>query len=168
MLTVEPWTVDLQFHYMDSNNDSFLTETEVSYYHYTFTMSSYLTNRHMFEVLRHIEKLNKEFGKVWPNDEIDNVLAAKYFIRYYDRNGDRKVSIQEYREKTAEDEQKIKSIRSKKPEGRRRDPGIMGLLDFNLDGIVTRTETDSAPEIFENKGGKIEDILEKNKLKDEL
>ena len=35
MLDVEAWTVSGQFSYMDTNNDSYLTENEVTSAHYT-------------------------------------------------------------------------------------------------------------------------------------
>ncbi len=38
----------------------------------------------------------------------------------------------------------------KKPHGRKRDPGIGWILDFNNDGIVTMEELDSADAILEN------------------
>lgn len=36
MLTVEEWTLKSQFTYMDTNNDSYLTENEVSVFAYYF------------------------------------------------------------------------------------------------------------------------------------
>ena len=46
---------------MDLNNNSKLTEDELTRFGY---------------------KMLKEFGKAWPNEDIDPVLASKYYIKY--------------------------------------------------------------------------------------
>lgn len=127
MLSVEAWTPELQFAYMDTNNDTYLTPTEVS---------------------KHLEMLRKEFGKHWHNEDIDNVLAAKYFVAYFDADGDGKVSALEYVRRMNEDEERAKGV-AKRPEGRKRDPGVAWILDFNNDGVVTMEEMDRAPEVFQ-------------------
>jgi hypothetical protein len=64
MLTVEPWTIEGQFRFMDLNNDSRLTEQEM---------------------IRFGERQRKEFGKGWQNEDIDGVMAAKYYIKLDER-----------------------------------------------------------------------------------
>ncbi len=92
--------------------------------------------------------MRKDFGKHWPNEDIDNALGAKYFIAYFDGDGNKKVSLAEYEEKIKSDQRKMSAVR-KKPDGRRRDPGVGWILDFNNDGIVSRNELDRAPDVLE-------------------
>jgi hypothetical protein len=60
MLTVEKWTLDSQFKYMDSNNDTYLTENEL---------------------INNLKQLKSEYGKTWRNEDIDNVLAVRYYLK---------------------------------------------------------------------------------------
>jgi hypothetical protein len=140
MLAVEPWTPQLQFEYMDKNNDS---------------------NIVLKELLKHTELLSKQFGKnIWHNEDVDNVQvryygrkcphrfqALTYFIRYFDMDGNEKISKEEYTKKMNED---IKEMGrgGKKPKGRKRDSDVGWILDFNNDGVVTFEEIDNAPEIL--------------------
>ncbi|VDN54043.1 unnamed protein product, partial [Dracunculus medinensis] len=143
MLNVEEWSMNLQFQFMDLNNDSKITEDEV---------------------INFQEKIKKDFGKTWSNNDIDQVIAARYYIRYFDINGDYKVDLEEYSRVMQRDmstmEAKAKNI---KPEGRKRDPSIAWILDFNNDGIVSVEENDEAAEILEN-GPSILPIFSKDEL----
>uniref|UniRef100_A0A0N5ARS2 peptidylprolyl isomerase n=1 Tax=Syphacia muris TaxID=451379 RepID=A0A0N5ARS2_9BILA len=126
MLTVEPWSISRQFQYFDLNNDTFLT---------------------MNELVKFQEKMKKDFGKTWSNQDIDQVIAAKYYIKYFDANDDQKIDLNEFRAVTSRD---MKTMAAKsnetKPKGRLRDPGIAWILDFNNDGIVTIEENNEADE----------------------
>lgn len=94
--------------------------------------------------------MRKEFGKTWPNEDIDNVVASKYYVKYFDANGDGKVDLSEFKAVMQRDQATMSSTpKSRKPDGRKRDPGIGWILDFNNDGIVTLEEMDSAAEVFE-------------------
>lgn len=155
MLKVEPWTPELQHAFFDLNNDTQLTVTEV---------------------VKYMEKVRKEFGKHLPNEDLDQNLLAKYFVKYYDRDGDNKVSVQEYSAAMKEDIAKAKSFRWK-PDGRNRDPGVMWVVDFNGDGTVDALELDAAPDIVERGESALKEFLEHqrdtyatkyNKSKDEL
>ena len=66
VLRVEPWTVEGQFRFMDLNNDSQLTEQEL---------------------VRFGEKMRREFGKDWPNQDVDSVLAARYYVKWVGGSG---------------------------------------------------------------------------------
>ena len=141
MLEVEEWTLEKQFHFMDSNNDSFITESEL---------------------VRFAETMRKEFGKTWSNEDIDNVLAAKYYITYFDANGDTKVDFVEFKQVIERDQASMENAakqrtqvaaksNKKKSEkgGRKRDPGFGWILDFNNDGIVSVEESENADQIFQ-------------------
>lgn len=60
MLTVEEWTLGTQFKYMDTNNDSYLTESEL---------------------INGLKQQKADFGKTWRNEDIDNFLAVRYYIK---------------------------------------------------------------------------------------
>uniref|UniRef100_A0A915LVB3 peptidylprolyl isomerase n=1 Tax=Meloidogyne javanica TaxID=6303 RepID=A0A915LVB3_MELJA len=75
-IKIEPWTIEGQFEWMDLNNDSKLTEDELTRFGY---------------------KMLKEFGKAWPNEDIDPVLASKYYIKYFDANNDGIIDISEFK-----------------------------------------------------------------------
>ena len=92
--------------------------------------------------------MRKEYGKHWHNEDIDNKYAAKYYVQYFDQSGDNKVSLDEFKQIMARDQKMMATIK-KKPKGRRRDPGLAWILDFNNDGIVTAEELDEAPELLE-------------------
>jgi len=137
VLRVEPWTPELQFQYMDANNDSQLTATELA---------------------KHVEKVRKEFGKAWPNPDIDTMLAAKYFVRYFDTDNNGKVSLDEYWRRISADEELSKSAqasKNKKNVGRKRDPGVGWILDFDNDGFVDMSETDAAADLLEGDSAAI-------------
>ncbi|KHJ74884.1 hypothetical protein OESDEN_25500 [Oesophagostomum dentatum] len=90
----------------------------------------------------------KEFGKTWKNEDIDNVTAVKYYIKYFDVNGDDVVDEKEFIRVMDRDEAAIKLSKSK-AKGRKRDPGVAWILDFDNDGIVSYKEIDNAPELLE-------------------
>uniref|UniRef100_A0A915B1N1 peptidylprolyl isomerase n=1 Tax=Parascaris univalens TaxID=6257 RepID=A0A915B1N1_PARUN len=131
MMHVEPWSHELQFQFLDLNNDTFLTQNEL---------------------VKFQEKMKKDFGKTWSNEDIDTVVAAKYYIKYFDADGDGKVDLKEFR---AIMERDLATMAANKPEkkieGRKRDPGIAWILDFNNDGIVSVQENDRAAEVLEGK-----------------
>ncbi|KAF7635751.1 Peptidylprolyl isomerase, partial [Meloidogyne graminicola] len=76
-IKIEPWTIEKQFEWMDINNDTKLIEKEI---------------------IEFGDKIRKQFGKTWPNEDIDNVLAAKYYIRYFDLNNDGIVELVEFKQ----------------------------------------------------------------------
>ncbi|MFH4976007.1 hypothetical protein AB6A40_002716 [Gnathostoma spinigerum] len=143
MMSVEPWSLQRQFEFFDLNNDSLITQTEL---------------------VKFQEKMKKDFGKTWKNEDIDPVNAAKYYIKYFDVNGDGKIDMTEYKTVMKRDITHMAAISGdKKPKGRKRDPGIGWILDFNNDGVVTFQENDRANEVFEG-----EPILKPTFGKDEL
>lgn len=153
MLTVVPWTVEGQFQWMDLNNDSRLTEQEL---------------------VRFGEKMRKEFGKGWPNEDIDPVLAARYYVKYFDWNGDGKVQLHEFkrvfeRDLAAMEEATKRRTKSKQrmpEEGRKRDPGFAWILDFNNDGLVSVQEMDAADQVLQGEPAILPKFEDANK--DEL
>ncbi|VDD96216.1 unnamed protein product [Enterobius vermicularis] len=131
MLLVEPWTINGQFQFLDLNNDTYLTQDEL---------------------VKFQEKMKKDFGKTWSNQDIDLVDAAKYYIKYFDADGDEKVNVKEFRAVFERDMASMAShAKEKKPEGRRRDPGIGWILDFNNDGVVSIEENIQADEVLKGK-----------------
>jgi len=131
MLTVQPWSFRAQFGYLDLDNDTRLIASEL---------------------VKFAEKMKKDYGKVWSNEDIDEVIAAKYYIRYFDGDGDGAVTFNEWKTVTERDMATMAAQQSKAPvEGLKRDPGIGWILDFNNDGIVTLQEMDLAPEAFEGQ-----------------
>uniref|UniRef100_A0A914MJ89 peptidylprolyl isomerase n=1 Tax=Meloidogyne incognita TaxID=6306 RepID=A0A914MJ89_MELIC len=144
-IKIEPWTIEGQFEWMDLNNDSKLTEDELTRFGY---------------------KMLKEFGKAWPNEDIDPVLASKYYIKYFDANNDGIINISEFKYIFERDLSIMESKRKNKNkiEGRKRDPGLQWILDFNNDGIVSVQEMDNADKILEGNPA----ILPGEKIKEEL
>ncbi|VDK42198.1 unnamed protein product [Anisakis simplex] len=131
MMKVEPWSYELQFQFMDLNNDSYLTQNEL---------------------VKFQQKMKKDFGKTWTNEDIDPVTAAKYYIKYFDADGDGKVDLKEFRAVMERDMATMAANKpDKKIEGRTRDPGIAWILDFNNDGIVSVQENDRADEVLEGE-----------------
>ncbi|EFO25828.2 FKBP-type peptidyl-prolyl cis-trans isomerase-33 [Loa loa] len=131
MLTVEPWSLDLQFNFLDINNDTVLTENEL---------------------VKFQENLKKNFGKTWSNENIDYVIAARYYIRYFDVDRSGRVDLMEFRQVMERDMAVMAAVASgKKPEGRKRDPSIAWIVDFNNDGIVSVSEIDRADEILQGE-----------------
>ncbi|VDM85181.1 unnamed protein product [Strongylus vulgaris] len=90
----------------------------------------------------------REFGKNWKNEDIDNVSAVKYYIKYFDINGDGVVDEKEFTQVMTRDEDEMQKSKSK-AKGRKRDPGVGWILDFNNDGIASYKEVDDAPEMLE-------------------
>ncbi|CAK5079547.1 unnamed protein product [Meloidogyne enterolobii] len=144
-IKIEPWTIEGQFEWMDLNNDSRLTEDELTRFGY---------------------KMLKEFGKAWPNEDIDPVHASKYYIKYFDANNDGIIDISEFKYIFERDLSIMESKRKNKNkiEGRKRDPGLQWILDFNNDGIVSVQEMDNADKILEGNPA----ILPGEKIKEEL
>nr|CAD2177385.1 unnamed protein product [Meloidogyne enterolobii] len=144
-IKIEPWTIEGQFEWMDLNNNSKLTEDELTRFGY---------------------KMLKEFGKAWPNEDIDPVLASKYYIKYFDANNDGIIDISEFKYIFERDLSIMESKRKNKNkiEGRKRDPGLQWILDFNNDGIVSVQEMDNADKILEGDPA----ILPGEKIKEEL
>uniref|UniRef100_A0A914N8B8 peptidylprolyl isomerase n=2 Tax=Meloidogyne TaxID=189290 RepID=A0A914N8B8_MELIC len=144
-IKIEPWTIEGQFEWMDLNNNSKLTEDELTRFGY---------------------KMLKEFGKAWPNEDIDPVFASKYYIKYFDANNDGAIDISEFKYIFERDLSIMESKRKNKNkiEGRKRDPGLQWILDFNNDGIVSVQEMDNADKILEGNPA----ILPGEKIKEEL
>lgn len=60
MVEIKPYTPEIQFKFLDLNEDEQLTNKEVQDFQ---------------------KKMKKEFGKTWKNEDIDNVTAAGYYIK---------------------------------------------------------------------------------------
>uniref|UniRef100_A0A915PT56 peptidylprolyl isomerase n=1 Tax=Setaria digitata TaxID=48799 RepID=A0A915PT56_9BILA len=131
MLSVEPWSLDLQFKFLDTNNDTVLTENELVKFQQT---------------------MKKNFGKVWSNENIDYVIAARYYIRYFDIDGNGEIDLMEFRRIMERDLAAMTAVGSgRKQEGRKRDPSVAWILDFNNDGIVSIEEIDRADEVLQGE-----------------
>ncbi|TKR92356.1 hypothetical protein L596_007027 [Steinernema carpocapsae] len=133
MLSVEEWTLEGQFQFMDLNNDTKLTFSDL---------------------VKFAEKMKKDFGKTWTNQDIDSVHAARYYIKYFDVNEDEKITFEEFKTITQRDEEKMDEAerQGKLPQdSRKRDPGLGWILDFNSDGVVSVAEMDSAAEALEGE-----------------
>lgn len=106
--------------------------------------------------------------------------AAKYFVKYFDTDNNAKVSLDEYWRRINADEELSKSAQAswkkKKNTGRKRDPGVGWILDFDNDGFVDMSEIDAAAELLEGDFSAIADWVqakrknetEPGKPKDEL
>ncbi|CAP31708.2 Protein CBR-FKB-7 [Caenorhabditis briggsae] len=127
MVEIKSYSPESQFKFLDLNEDGKLTNQEVQDFQ---------------------QKMKKEFGKTWKNEDIDNVSAANYYIKYFDVNGDGNVTESEWL-KTMDRDQKLMNESKTKEKGRKRDPGIGWILDFDNDGIVSYKENDEADEKFE-------------------
>uniref|UniRef100_A0A0K0DH70 peptidylprolyl isomerase n=1 Tax=Angiostrongylus cantonensis TaxID=6313 RepID=A0A0K0DH70_ANGCA len=123
VLSVEPYSLHRQFVFLDADSKGKLTESGVG-------------------------KMKKDYGKTWKNEDIDNVSAVKYYIRYFDINGDGDIDEEEFTRVMNRDEAIMEHTKSKE-KGRKRDPGLAWILDFDNDGVVSYTEVDSAPEFLE-------------------
>ncbi|CAD5206361.1 unnamed protein product [Bursaphelenchus okinawaensis] len=135
MLEVKEWNLERQFKYLDMNEDGYITENDA---------------------IKFLDNQKRMYGKSWKNEDIDNVLAARYYVKYFDVDGDTKVSQEEFTEIMNRD---IKEMESKavalsndknRPKGKRRDPGVAWILDFNNDGIVSYEENDSADVVLQS------------------
>ncbi|CCD62100.1 peptidylprolyl isomerase [Caenorhabditis elegans] len=127
MVEIKPYTPEIQFKFLDLNEDEQLTNKEVQDFQ---------------------KKMKKEFGKTWKNEDIDNVTAAGYYIKYFDVNGDGIVTEVEWLKIMDRDEKLINDKKTKE-KGRKRDPGIGWILDFDNDGIVSYKENDEAADRFD-------------------
>lgn len=141
MVEIKPYSPEIQFKFLDLNEDGKLTNQEVQDFQ---------------------KKMKKEFGKTWKNENIDNISAVAYYIKYFDVNGDGNVTEQEWL-KVMERDQKLINESKTKEKGRKRDPGIGWILDFDNDGVVSYKENDEADERFE-----AEPTLLPTESKDEL
>lgn len=127
MLTVEPYSHQRQFRFLDVASEGKLTEATL---------------------LQWLEKMKKEYGKTWTNEDIDNILAVKYYIRYFDIDGNGDVDEEEFVKVMMRDEVVMEQSESNE-KGRKRDPGVGWILDFNNDGIASYKEVDDAPSLLE-------------------
>ncbi|RCN33682.1 peptidyl-prolyl cis-trans isomerase, FKBP-type [Ancylostoma caninum] len=126
MLSVEPYSHSRQFKFLDVDGKGKLTEAGL---------------------LKWLDQM-KEYGKTWKNEDIDNVLAVKYYIKYFDINGDGVIDEKEFTRVMQRDEAAMEQSKSK-AKGRKRDPGVAWILDFDNDGIASYKEVDDAPELLE-------------------
>uniref|UniRef100_A0A915HVU0 peptidylprolyl isomerase n=1 Tax=Romanomermis culicivorax TaxID=13658 RepID=A0A915HVU0_ROMCU len=123
-----------------------------------------------FDMIKFSDKMKKDYGKTLPNSDIDKVLAAEYFIKYFDKNGDQKVNSKEYESKMEMDIKIMKNKaspsengKSKIKKSRKRDPGLAWILDFDNDGWTTDDELDTAPEILAMDPAKAGTFLEQQR-----
>ncbi|KAK0426503.1 hypothetical protein QR680_009741 [Steinernema hermaphroditum] len=133
MVAVEEWTLEGQFQFLDLNNDSVLTANEL---------------------VKFADKMKKDFGKTWTNQDIDNVHAARYYVKYFDVDGDGNVSLDEFKFIMERDQEKMDEAERQEripKDGRKRDPGLAWILDFNNDGVVTVAEMDGAADALEGE-----------------
>lgn len=121
MLNVSEYSHARQFAFLDLDQNGFLDEAEL---------------------LRWTEKM-RDFGKTWNNEDIDNTLAVRYYLRYFDENGDGRVSEHEF-ENIMQRDEKMAASNNSSVKGRKRDPGLAWILDFDNDGIVSFKEADEA------------------------
>ncbi|GMS99993.1 hypothetical protein PENTCL1PPCAC_22168, partial [Pristionchus entomophagus] len=95
-------------------------------------------------------ELKEKYGKGWRNNEVDNVLAAKYFLRYFDQNNNASIDFAEFQSTIEKDEKEMEMKKSGKlPKGLKRKHGLAWVLDFNNDGVVTDKEIEESAERFE-------------------
>ncbi|CAJ0575337.1 unnamed protein product, partial [Mesorhabditis spiculigera] len=128
LLSITPYSHAEQFRFLDMNNDTKITEKDL---------------------VDWSEGMKKNFGKTWKNEDVDNVIAAKYYIKYFDINGDGEIDVEEFERVMERDEAAARGLKTNKSKGRRRDPGFAWILDFDNDGIVTYEESDEAATLFE-------------------
>ncbi|PIO67984.1 EF hand [Teladorsagia circumcincta] len=115
MLTVEPYSHQRQFQFLDVDSKGKLTESTL---------------------LKWLGTMRKDYGKTWNNGDIDNTTAVKYYMRYFDINGDGEIDEEEFTKVMSRDEAAMEQSKSKE-KGRKRDPGLAWILDFNNDGIAS-------------------------------
>ncbi|KJH47505.1 peptidyl-prolyl cis-trans isomerase, FKBP-type [Dictyocaulus viviparus] len=117
MIKVEPYSLHRQFQFLDVESEGKLTQSGLE---------------------KWLKTMKKDYGKSWKNEDIDNVRAVKYYIRYFDINEDGVVDEEEFTKVMKRDETHMEQSKSK-AKGRKRDPGIAWILDFDNDGIVSYT-----------------------------
>ncbi|XGW21167.1 hypothetical protein V3C99_004261 [Haemonchus contortus] len=127
VINVEPFSHTRQFQFLDVDHKLKLTESSL---------------------LKWLGAMKKEYGKSWTNEDIDNVTAVKYYMRYFDVNGDGEIDEDEFTKVMMRDEAAMEKAQTKE-KGRKRDPGVAWILDFNNDGIVSYKEMDDAPDLLE-------------------
>ncbi|CAI2300008.1 unnamed protein product [Caenorhabditis sp. 36 PRJEB53466] len=127
MVRIEPYSPQKQFKFLDLNGDGQLETAEVQEFQ---------------------RKMKKEYGKTWKNEDVDNATAAAYYVRYFDVNGDGKVVESEWLKVMERDGKSMETTKSK-VKGKKRDPAIGWILDFDNDGIVSYKENDEAADRFE-------------------
>ncbi|ETN85691.1 hypothetical protein NECAME_06311 [Necator americanus] len=116
MLSVEPYTHSRQFKFLDVDGKGKLTEAVL---------------------LKWLGKM-KQYGKSWKNEDIDDISAVKYYVKYFDINGDGIVDEKEFIRVMERDQATMDQSKSN-AKGRKRDPGVAWILDFNNDGIASYT-----------------------------
>ncbi|KAK6049065.1 EF hand [Cooperia oncophora] len=104
--TVEPYSHQRQFKFLDIDSKGKLTEASL---------------------LKWLSTMRKEYGKTWKNEDIDNTTAVKYYIRYFDINGDGEIDEEEFvkvmsRDEAAMEQDEIEGERPKKGSWARLDP----------------------------------------------
>ncbi|GMT27944.1 hypothetical protein PFISCL1PPCAC_19241, partial [Pristionchus fissidentatus] len=139
VLTVTKFSLAEQFKAMDKDGNASITEND---------LISFAT------------EIKEKYGKGWKNADVDNVLAAKYFVRYFDQNNNAAIDFAEFQSTIEKDQKEMEAKKSGKlPKGSKRKHGFEWILDFDNDGIVSEKE-------IEESADRIEKGL--NEKKDEL
>uniref|UniRef100_A0A0K0G0V8 peptidylprolyl isomerase n=1 Tax=Strongyloides venezuelensis TaxID=75913 RepID=A0A0K0G0V8_STRVS len=139
VVSIDKWSIEKQFKELDYDNNSLIDVDD----------------------LVKVSQKFDDYGKRWSNNDIDNVIAGKYFIKYFDINQNSKIEENEYSQIMKRDMNAMKKsnpIRDKKGEivGKKREPGFEWILDHNNDGYIQPQENFEADKIFE-KGIPIRD-----------
>ncbi|CEF67610.1 Fkbp13 [Strongyloides ratti] len=132
VISIDKWSIEKQFNELDHNIDGVID---------------------LNDMIKTSQKL-EDYGKRWSNNDIDNVIAGKYFIKYFDIDKNNKIEKNEYFKIMKRDMKVMKNsnpIRDKKGEfiGKRREPGFGWILDHNNDGYIQPQENYEADKIFE-------------------
>uniref|UniRef100_A0A0K0E3I2 peptidylprolyl isomerase n=1 Tax=Strongyloides stercoralis TaxID=6248 RepID=A0A0K0E3I2_STRER len=132
VISIDKWSIEKQFNELDSDKNGVINLND------------------MIKTSQQLEN----YGKKWVNDDIDNVIAGKYFIKYFDINKNDKIEKDEYikiMKRDMVEMENSKPIRDKKGEivGGRREPGFGWILDHNNDGYIQPQENYEADKIFE-------------------
>ncbi|GMR52892.1 hypothetical protein PMAYCL1PPCAC_23087, partial [Pristionchus mayeri] len=129
VLSVTKFSLAEQFKALDKDGDAGITENDV---------------------VAVANELKEKYGKGWKNNDVDNVLAAKYFVRYFDQNNNASVDFAEFQSTIEKDQNEMENKKTgKQPKGLKRKHGLEWLLDFNNDGVVTNKEIDESADRFE-------------------
>lgn len=99
-----------------------------------------------------MDQQKKQYGKSWKNEDVDNVLAVNYYLKYFGANKDGQISLEQFKEVMNRDIKEMESKEdTKKPKGRKRDPGVAWILDVDNDGVVSYDENDSADALVQSE-----------------